>query len=79
MRPFLVGPDARDAAKWRRGKFEFADKAEKHVLVLAILGHPGFAYNPKPRSGLGRIFSSLDGKRVPLLLSKKGKSEGATG
>lgn len=29
-------------------KFEFADKAGKHVPVLAMLAHPGFAYNPKP-------------------------------
>jgi iron(III) transport system substrate-binding protein len=44
---FFVGPQARDASKWRGGKYEFADKAGKYVMVLAMLAHPGFAYNPK--------------------------------
>jgi iron(III) transport system substrate-binding protein len=45
--PFLVGPEAQDATKWRSRKLEFADKAGKYVMVMAILAHPGFAYNPK--------------------------------
>lgn len=47
IQPFLIGPEARDAKKWRGEKFEFADKAGKYVVVLAMLAHPGFAYNPK--------------------------------
>jgi iron(III) transport system substrate-binding protein len=47
IQPFFAGPESRDAAKWHGGKFEFADKAGKYVVVLAMLAHPGFAYNPK--------------------------------
>jgi iron(III) transport system substrate-binding protein len=45
MQPFLVGPESHDTSKWRGGKFDFSDNAEKYNLVYGNRVQIAFVYN----------------------------------
>jgi iron(III) transport system substrate-binding protein len=47
IRPYLVGPDARDESKWLDGKLEFADDAGQYDLVFASGVKLPIVYNPR--------------------------------
>jgi iron(III) transport system substrate-binding protein len=66
LAPYLVGPESREASKWEGGRFEFADYAEKYILVLTYVAAPAMLYNPSLVSR-GEITSYKD------LLSPKWK------
>lgn len=46
VRPFLVGPNARQESVWRGGKFSWGDDAEEYNLVFSAYVKEGFIYNP---------------------------------
>ena len=37
VQPFLAGPEGRDLSKWRGGKFDFSDNAEKRKEIIELL------------------------------------------
>jgi iron(III) transport system substrate-binding protein len=46
VRPFLVGPNARDESVWRGGKLNWGDDAQEYNLVFSAYVKEGFIYNP---------------------------------
>ncbi|MGH7767391.1 MAG: extracellular solute-binding protein [Candidatus Binatia bacterium] len=46
IRPYLVGPNTRDASVWLNKKLSFADDAEQHNMVMSVYILPPFVYNP---------------------------------
>jgi len=42
---FLVGPESRELSKWKGGKFDFSDNAEKYNLVFGNRLQVAFVYN----------------------------------
>jgi ABC-type Fe3+ transport system substrate-binding protein len=45
IQTFLVGPEGRNASKWRGGKFDFSDNTEKYNLVYGNRVQIAFVYN----------------------------------
>lgn len=45
MQPFLVGPESQDTSKWRGGKFNFSDNAQKYNLVYGSRVQVAFIAN----------------------------------
>jgi iron(III) transport system substrate-binding protein len=47
LRPYLVGPDAREESKWLNGQFDFSDDAGQFNLVFTSAVKVPLAYNPR--------------------------------
>ena len=45
VQSFLVGPESQNLSKWKGGKFDFADNAEKYNLVFSNRLQVAFVYN----------------------------------
>jgi iron(III) transport system substrate-binding protein len=45
IQPFLVGPETQDLSKWKGGKFDFSDNAERFNLVYGNRLQVAFVYN----------------------------------
>ena len=45
IQPYLVGPESQDLSKWKGGKFDFSDNAEKYNLVFGNRLQVAFVYN----------------------------------
>jgi iron(III) transport system substrate-binding protein len=82
IQPFLAGPEARDLSKWKGGKFDFSDNAEKYNLVFGNRLQVAFVYN-REIIPPGRIRSWKDflqpqwkGKLAMLNPARAGASQG---
>jgi iron(III) transport system substrate-binding protein len=82
IQPFLVGPESQDLSKWKGGKFDFSDNAEKYNLVFGNRLQVAFVYNREMVTP-GRIKSWKDflqpewkGKLAMLNPARAGASQG---
>jgi iron(III) transport system substrate-binding protein len=82
VQPFLVGPESQDLTKWRGGKFDFSDNAEKFNLVFGNRLQVAFVYN-RDLVPSGKIKSWKDflnpewkGKLAMLNPARAGASQG---
>jgi iron(III) transport system substrate-binding protein len=82
VQPFLVGPESQDLTKWRGGKFDFSDNAEKFNLVFGNRLQVAFVYN-RDLMPSGKIKSWKDflnpewkGKLAMLNPARAGASQG---
>jgi iron(III) transport system substrate-binding protein len=46
VRQYLVGPNAKDEAVWRGGKYNWGDDAQEYNFVFSAYVKEGFIYNP---------------------------------
>jgi iron(III) transport system substrate-binding protein len=82
VQPFLAGPESQDLTKWRGGKFDFSDNAEKFNLVFGNRLQVAFVYN-RDLVPSGKIKSWKDflnpewkGKIAMLNPARAGASQG---
>jgi iron(III) transport system substrate-binding protein len=82
IQPFLVGPESQDPSKWKGGKFDFSDNAERYNLVYGNRLQVAFVYNRDIVSS-GKIKSWKDflnpewkGKLAMLNPRRAGASQG---
>jgi|SRR5262245_32152627 len=82
VQPYLVGPESQDLSKWKGGKFDFSDNAEKYNLVFGNRLQVAFVYN-RDMVPSGKINSWKDllnpewkGKIAMLNPARAGASQG---
>ncbi len=82
VQPYLVGPESRDLKKWKDGKFDFSDNAEKFNLVFGNRIQVAFSYNPelvpagKIKSWKDLLNPEWKGKIAMLNPARAGASQG---
>jgi iron(III) transport system substrate-binding protein len=82
VQPFLAGPESQDPSKWKGGRFDFSDNAERYNLVYGNRLQVAFVYN-RDMVGSGKIKSWKDflspewkGKLAMLNPRRAGASQG---
>ena len=82
IQPYLVGPASQDLSKWKGGKFDFSDNAEKYNLVFGNRLQVAFVYNRdmvpsgKIRSWKDFLSPEWKGKITMLNPARAGASQG---
>jgi len=82
IQPYLVGPESQDLTKWKGGKFDFSDNAEKYNLVFGNRLQVAFVYNrdlvpsAKIRSWKDFLSPEWKGKVTMLNPARAGASQG---